>query len=66
MGAEDQNPNPAIDGIQAIDDDALDAATGGITLCSNPSPCSTNTGSGSGYSVNQTIYYQTSISSTVN
>ncbi|HAM22815.1 MAG TPA: hypothetical protein DCQ04_11185 [Actinobacteria bacterium] len=66
MGAEDQNPNPAIDGIQAIDDDALDAATGGITLCSNPSTCSTQPGSGSGYSVNQTIYYQTSISSTVN
>lgn len=64
MGAEDQNPNPAIDGIQAIDDDALEAATGGIQLCSSPSTC--NVKSGSGPTVNSTIYFQTSISSTVN
>ena len=62
MGGKDQNPNPAIDGIQAIDDDALEAATGGIQLCSSPTSCSTYPGTGSGssggYTVNQTLYFQ--------
>lgn len=64
MGANEQDQNPAIDGIQAIDDDALEAATGGIQLCSSPSSC--NTKPGSGYTVNSTINYQISISQTIN
>lgn len=46
-----------------LDDDALELAAGGIILCSNPSTCNKN--ATTNYTYNSTIYFQTSITSTV-
>lgn len=47
-----------------LDDDALELAAGGITLCSSPATCNKNSTT-TNYTYNSTIYFQVNITSSV-
>lgn len=56
MSSDNSTEHPDVSEPQPIDDDALEFATGGIILSSNPTQ--TFTSNGANYGLNTSIYFQ--------